>query len=395
MKQHRPSLGWAFFRSVPFSSSFRLLAAVFFTFSTLAFLIDISHLGAHSAIGLTIEVVGWGLVGAGYMFSATRSRRILPLVVLAHVLLVTQADRFAVHELSSSPRPDAVRTLRARLRIDAAGSAVSLGLGYLCFMVFIRREGARYLRDHTEIALAKTIHQSLVPPIGGRRGGFEFYGASVPSSEVGGDLLDLVQDDSNWIAYIADVSGHGVPAGVVMGMFKSATRMRLRSPAAVDALLTDLNQVMFDLKSPNMFITCACVRQSNSGCIEFGLAGHLPILHFKASTRTVDELSVGHVPLGIFEKSMFHCGETRVAPGDLLLLLTDGLTEVFNADGEEFGLERVKQVVIEHSGSPLQHLFEAVMSRVRAHGPQLDDQTLLLVHCEGGVDVSAGPSSAN
>jgi len=379
--QQRPSLGWDFFRSVPLSSSLLLLAAVFCAFSTFGFLIDVRNLGAHPAAGLAVEVVGWGLVGAGYFISATKSRRILPLVIVMHVLLVTQPERFAVGDTPSSLLPNAVRNLKVRLTVDAVGSVAALMLCYGCFMVFIRREGSRYLRDHTEIALAKAVHQILVPPIASRSAQFEFYGASIPSADVGGDLVDVVRDDPKWIAYIADVSGHGVPAGVVMGMFKSAARMRLRSPAGVDALFTDLNQVMVDLMSPNMFITCACVRHSDSGRIEFGLAGHLPILHFKDSTRTVDELSVGHVPVGVFEESTFRCGQATVAPGDLLLVLSDGLTEVFNADGDEFGLERVKQVMIEHSGTSLQNLFDAVMSRVRAHGPQVDDQTLLLVRC--------------
>lgn len=391
MTQQRPSLGWAFFRSVPLSSSLLLLAAVFFAFSTFGFLIDVRNLGAHPSAGLAVEVVGWGLVGAGYFFSVTKSRRTLPLVIVVHVLLVTLPDRFAVGDASSSLLPNAVRELRVRLTADAVGLAAALTLAYACFMVFIRREGSRYLRDHTEIALAKAVHQILVPPIASRSAWFEFYGASMPSGDVGGDLVDVVRDDPNWIAYLADVAGHGVPAGVVMGMFKSAVRMRLRSPAGVDALFTDLNEVMFDLTSPNVFITCACVRHSDSGRIEFGLAGHVPILHFKTSTRTVDELSVGHVPVGVFKESTFRCGQATVAPGDLLLVLSDGLTEVFNAEGQEFGLERVKQVVIELSGSSLQSLFDAVMSRVRAHGPQVDDQTLLLVRCCSGADAGAGP----
>ncbi len=391
MTQQRPSLGWVFFRSVPFRSSLPFLAAVFFASSMLAFLIDIKDLGTHPAAGLILEVLGWGLVGAGYAFSTIRSRKLLPLVVVAHVLLMSLPERFPGSDVASSPLAETRRDLKVRLKIDALGSGAALSLAYICFMVFIRREGSRYLRDRTEIALAKTLHQSLVPPIRSRDALFEFYGASVASGEVGGDLLDLAHDGRNWVAYVADVSGHGVLAGVVMGMFKSAARMRLRSPAGVDALFTDLNRVMFELNSPNVFITCACLRHSDAGQIEFGLAGHLPILHFRFSTRTVDELTVGHVPLGIFEDSAFKCGDARVESGDVLVLLTDGLTEVFNADGEEFGLERLKQVVIEYSGGALDNLFDAVMSRVRAHGPQVDDQTLLLVRCCSGADAGAAP----
>jgi sigma-B regulation protein RsbU (phosphoserine phosphatase) len=368
----------------------RFLAAVFFASSTLGFLIDIKDLGAHPAAGLMVEVLGWGLVGAGYAFSAIRSRQLLPLVIAAHVLLTWLPDRFAARDVASSSLADTLRDREVRLRIDAAGAGAGVALAYVCFMVFIRREGSRYLRDHTEMALAKALHRDLVPPIKSRDALFEFYGASVPSGEVGGDLLDLVRDGRNWIAYVADVSGHGVSAGVVMGMFKSAARMRLRFAAGIDALLTDLNRVMFGLKSSNMFVTCACVRHRDSGHIEFGLAGHPPILHFKFSSKTVDELSVGHVPLGIFEDSEFPCGEARIESGDVLVLLTDGLTEVFSGDGEELGLERLKEVVIEHSGSPLGDLFDAVMTRVRAHGPQVDDQTLLLVRCGGRVDGGTG-----
>jgi phosphoserine phosphatase RsbU/P len=84
----------------------------------------------------------------------------------------------------------------------------------------------------------------------------------------------------------------------------------------------------------------------------------------------------------MFEETTYRCGRADVEPGDVLVFLTDGLTEVFNSDDQEFGLERVKQVVIEHSGSPLQQLVDAVFTRVQAHGPQLGDQTLLLVRCK-------------
>jgi serine phosphatase RsbU (regulator of sigma subunit) len=389
MTQHRPSLGWAFFRSVPLNASLLLLAAVFFAFCTFGFLIDVSDLATHPASWLPIEVIGWGFVGAGYFLAATRFRAALPLVIVVHVALVTLADRLDVSDTSSVLLRKPMRDLKTRLTVDAVGVAAALSLGYACFMAFIRQEGSRYLRDHTEIALAKTVHDILVPPIASRSAQFEFYGASMPSGDVGGDLVDVVHDDANWIAYVADVSGHGVPAGVVMGMFKSAARMRLRSTATVDALFTDLNEVMFDLKSPNMFVTCACVRNIGSGGIEFGLAGHVPILHFKNSCGSVEELTAGHVPVGMFKESTFRVGRAAVAPGDLLLVLSDGLTEVFDAAGEEFGLDRVKQVVIEHSSASLQSLFDAVMSRVRAHGPQIDDQTLLLVRCCRSEDAAA------
>ena len=81
------------------------------------------------------------------------------------------------------------------------------------------REGSRYYKLHTELALARAIHRELVPPISRQIGEYEFRGVSIPSGEVGGDLVDLVDHDegSAWTAYVTDVSGHGVPSGVLMG----------------------------------------------------------------------------------------------------------------------------------------------------------------------------------
>jgi len=88
---------------------------------------------------------------------------------------------------------------------------------------------------HTEIELASRIQQQLVPPIQATVGSFEAYGVSLPSGTVGGDLIDLIQADGLLCAYVADVAGHGVAAGVMMSMVKTAVRMhfmaRSRPPA--------------------------------------------------------------------------------------------------------------------------------------------------------------------
>ena len=115
--------------------------------------------------------------------------------------------------------------LQNRLAFDGIVTIVAIGLGYACFVYVSIAEARRYARVHAEMLLAAEIHGVLVPEIDTRIGDFEFYGRSLPSGEVGGDLIDVFQHDRSWIAYIADVSGHGVAPGVVMAMFKSVTRM--------------------------------------------------------------------------------------------------------------------------------------------------------------------------
>ena len=85
------------------------------------------------------------------------------------------------------------------------------------------------------------------------------------------------------------------------------------------------------------------------------------------------------LPLAMFPDTKYVSAETPYSAGDLFVILTDGLTEVFDAADREFGLDRVKAVIVDHGREPLDHLERRLFEAVRGHGPQLDDQTLLLI----------------
>jgi serine phosphatase RsbU (regulator of sigma subunit) len=148
------------------------------------------------------------------------------------------------------------------------------------------------------MALAAEIHHVIVPQIEMKLGEFEFYGRSVPSSEVGGDLIDVAGSEENWVAYLADVSGHGVAPGVVMGMVKSAARMLLSSGDDSRHLMGRLNEVLYPLKKPDMFATFCFVAKCGDG-LRVGLAGHPAILKFSAKTGEITSLEGLNMPLGI------------------------------------------------------------------------------------------------
>jgi len=202
---------------------------------------------------------------------------------------------------------------------------------------------------------------------------------SVPSGEMGGDLVDLVQDGDKWIAYLADVSGHGVPSGVLMAMVKSAARMRLRTSSEPQLLLEELNHVISELSATNTFVTLACVASGRSNDLSFATAGHLPILHFRSATGIVYELATSNPPIGIFKEQAFDSSRAQFSSGDIAVLLTDGLTEVMDSREEEYGLERIKHLLANHSAQPLNVICEMLMSEAREFGKQADDQSVLLV----------------
>jgi serine phosphatase RsbU (regulator of sigma subunit) len=316
-----------------------------------------------------------GGIAVAYVIALRLQPRWLLLVIGVHLLLASQFDRL----LGPVAAPLTGEALRGRLAADVNGATTSILVSFVLLSHLIRTEGTRYGRVHAEIALARDIHRALVPRVTRRIGGFEFLGFSRASGDVGGDLIDVVESPDGWTGFVADVSGHGVAAGLLMGMVKSAGRMQLRHGERLDGLLTLLNVVLFDLKSPAMFVTFAGLQFDRGAGLQFSVAGHLPILCYRPASGTISELSMPQLPLAMFSDRVFRAEIVAFKPGDLFVILTDGLTEVFDARDQEFGLDRVKSIVQNNGMASLEIIEEHVMAAIRGHGRQLDDQTLLLI----------------
>jgi len=344
--------------------------AIFALFATLGPLVDVLRGGHLPAAAVVRYTCLSGLVAVGYAFGLMRRNPWL--VVPAVVLQVLMFTLLRGAPVASGQLPDA-----AQLKADVIGVIVLMTVSYTAFLAFINGTTSRYLRVRAEIDLAHEIHQVLVPAIATRIGDYEFAGFSAASGDVGGDLVDVVPLEGGWFGYVADVSGHGVSSGVVMGMFKSALRTRLRQESPLGPMLTDLNAVLYPLKSSAMFVTAACVRAREGGALEYAVAGHLPILRVRGGG--VDEVTTPQIPIGMFEDYSFTSAAIDCARGDLLALLTDGLIEVFDAADRELGLDAVKTLLAASAPLPLKDIADAIVAKARAHGTQIDDQTLLLI----------------
>lgn len=351
-----------------------LAAALFCLFGSMGFITDLMSGGRHAGLLLVTNVLFSGVIALSYAWA----------LIVNPVLMVVPA---AVHVAYAGYLVDLVPGLpltevadqRTRLWLDGIGIAAAISVSYTGFLMFISRTGARHVAVETEIALAREIHQVLVPSIERGLGGFEFYGRSVPSGEVGGDLVDVVElEGQAWMAYVADVSGHGVSSGLLMGMVKSAIRMRTRTATTASDLLTELNTVLQPLKHPTMFVTLALVSFDGDGRLEFSVAGHLPILRV-LSDGTVEEITVANLPVGMMPGTRFTQAPLSCSPGETLALVTDGLTEVVDRRDREFGLERLKEILAAHRDQPLELMASGLLQGVRAHGAQFDDQTWLFI----------------
>ena len=117
--------------------------------------------------------------------------------------------------------------------------------------------------------------------------------------------------------------------------------------------------------------------------MEYSLAGNGPILHYHARSKTTSQLAMEQFPLGLFANATFQRGLAEVESGDILALLTDGLPEVEDANEEQFGLERIGEIVARNADGRLADLTEKLFAAVRQYGGQADDETLVLVRASG------------
>ena len=360
---------------MPVSSSILFFAGVFCFFASL--ILIGSSMNFQSQSGL--EMIGGILIGGGFAmgwaFAGTRR-----IIWLFFVVALLQFAAFALLGwLSGRHHILDAQELEHKLRLNGYVAIVLIVAGYILFIVFFNREGARFFRTQTEVRLAGEIHRNLVPARHETFGNMELFGSSIPSSEVGGDLFDIIQTNGHWHAYVADVSGHGVAAGILMSMIKSTASMQLTKLEKPAHLLTDLNDVMQPFTYPANYLTFAYVGGNGAENLTFALAGHLPILHYQAQRKIIVEHSDSNVPIGLFKNQTFAVSELFLLPGDLLTIITDGFTEVFDSKEREIGMDEFKLMLLACAEKPLPEIYRELRSSTMKFGKQTDDQTMLLI----------------
>ena len=362
-------------KMMPLPSSVLFFGGVFCLFASL-FLIG-SSINSQSLSWL--EMIGGALISGGFAigWAYAGTRKIFWLFLVVGLLQFAAFNILAW--LAGSHHTLDAQELERKLRLNGHTEIVLVIAGYILFVVFFTHEGARFFRTQTEVRLAGEIHRTLVPARHETIGNIELFGSSIASSEVGGDLFDIIQSNGGWHAYVADVSGHGVAAGILMSMIKSTASMQLTKLNRPADLLTDLNDVMQPFTSPANYLTFAYVGGSGAENLNFALAGHLPILHYQKQTKTIVEHSDGNVPIGLFKDQTYAVSKLSLQPGDLLAVVTDGFTEVFDSGEREIGMEKFKSMLLVCAEKPLPEIYRELRADTMKFGKQTDDQTMLLI----------------
>ena len=164
-----------------------------------------------------------------------------------------------------------------------------------------------------------------------------------------------------------------------MGNLKTALRLGLGEGHSIPAILDRTNRVLPAVKDLEMYATAAVVRSMQAGLIEYALAGHLPILHYRAVRRLVHRCSMEQFPLGLIPDANYESATLACEAGDLFALLSDGIVETEDASGSEFGLERIERILTDDGARPLKAIANRIVTELAAFGSRRDDQSLLLI----------------
>jgi serine phosphatase RsbU (regulator of sigma subunit) len=381
----RTSKRWQHLQSVPWNRLWLFATAVFLLFTVIGFYQDLIRMGTipYAIVLVIASICGLNAVLWIVVVSRFSWRVLVPLILFQFLLgpLMSwmghwMGTTFALKDADST----------AGVRFAGTCILVAVVISYILFVNFFRAEGRETLRIRTQLELAHGIQKTLVPPVSLQTERFEVYGISKPSDEVGGDLVDALRlPNGDLIAYVADIAGHGLPAGILMGMLKTAARTALLDAAighpseTLPLLLEKLNRVLPDVKEPQMYATLTAFRLNADGSAWYATAASPPILHWSARGDDARLMAEEQFPLGLLPVSGFTGEGIELAPGDLVAVATDGVLEVCNRDGEEFGIERVERAIEADARGGLEGLAESILRSARAFGKQADDQTLLLI----------------
>lgn len=366
-------------------SSIRLAFWVQILYAAGATLIDAVR-GPGSAMGINNLVVLFGLAililnGALYVrknpgvlsrAAGSRDGRIAIAGVAVFVLLVINENlvEAGLVPWGVSPEPVGILALEGTV-----------------FYIFIRRVLAneRQLAGISqELETARRIQASLLPGRMPEVRGLVLDARYLPMADVGGDLYGFLAVEPERLGIlVSDVSGHGVPAALIASMVKVALAAQAEHAADPAAVLAGMNRILHG-NLERGFVTAAYV-YVDGGAATYACAGHLPPLVWRQAEGRVEELRQESLPLGRFRRAEYRNGELRLAPGDRLLLYTDGVTEALSPAGELFGDERLGDLLAA-SADP-----DAVLGRLaqwtgrRVGDPMDDDVTLVVAQRSGNT----------
>lgn len=276
-----------------------------------------------------------------------------------------------------------------------AGRNLLTLVGFVAVVLFVNRLGAarrrleqivRSQRDElrNEIRLAARVQRRLLPGPPPLLSGIDLAAAMFPAKTVGGDYFDYIRLGPNQLGLaVADVSGKGVAAALLMSSVEVALRMASLELEETGAVAQRVNQIVFDLTDDDGYATLFYGRLDTKRlCLQYTNAGHLPALLWRPAAQDPEWLETGGTVVGLIPEVKFLTDTRQIPTGSVLVLYTDGITEAENNLGEQFTKARLASVVRHNLQGTAQQIIEAVRGAVvqfAGTDRQQDDMTLVVL----------------
>lgn len=260
----------------------------------------------------------------------------------------------------------------------------------LASVASIRVENARLLEERfqrermeRELELATEIQQRFQPSAPPTMDGYEFQGISFSCYEIGGDYYDFIKrHDGKMLVALGDVSGKGTAAALLMSSLHAAIHAQVSAKSPLPEIVRSVNEYLCENTPSNRFVTLFVAElDPEAGSLTYINAGHNPPLIGRANGE-VQQLDSGGFPLGIIPMAEYEIGQTMLGSGEALVVYSDGVSEAANLKGEEYGLERLSEVVSRNltaSASGMRDKVESSLSSFTQTAPVGDDITLVIV----------------
>lgn len=234
-----------------------------------------------------------------------------------------------------------------------------------------------------DLSIASEIQMSLLPRKFPSSQKLDMYGFSIPAKGVGGDYFDYIKFGQDKLAMIiADVSGKGVPAALIMVMIRSITRTVASLDKDANVVLSQLNNSLSgDIVEDRYATAFYCVLDAERRILNYSNAGHGPLLLFRNKTKEFELLDTEGMPVGIMPGVEYGQDFVILDKGDIGVLYTDGITEAMNNNHDLYGLERLQNVIFKNHELSSKEIGEKVLEDVNAFvagAPQHDDETMII-----------------
>ena len=389
--------------SIPLSYSFISAASLLYFFKTkhykffcrsqLVLILILPFLLQWSLGGLTASgaVVLWSIlspIGALMFAGTTRS---IPWFIAYALLMVISGLQSSGSSWQQATLPNTFVIFSFVMNIGGVSAIVFFLLRYF---VHAREQAMAALdKEHRRVrhslSLAKEVQQNLLPKANPKIDGLDIAGKSIYCDETGGDYYDFLEignpEEGKIGVVVGDVSDHGIPSALLMATARALIRQRCSAFGKIDQVVSDVNQQLaVDVKDSGPFMTLfyTDIERPNK-IIRWVNAGHEAAMIFDPTTDTFSDLNSGNnLALGVFEDTEFKEAQREVAPGQIIVIATDGIWEARNPKGEMFSKDRIHKIIRRNASKTANDIQDAILGSLKRFQRDVkleDDMTLVVI----------------